>query len=52
MTVGYGDLNPMSDEEKIFTITVMVIACGVFAYILGSIQTIFQRDETLISEFR
>ena len=36
-TVGYGDLTPTNNVEKLFCICFVCIACGVFAYTLNSI---------------
>ena len=36
-TVGYGDISPQSSQEQIYSIFVMILACGVFAYTVGSI---------------
>ena len=35
ITVGYGDITPISEIEYIFSIFTMIIACGVFAYSLN-----------------
>jgi hypothetical protein len=32
ITVGYGDIVPVNTSEKLFTMAVMMLACGVFAY--------------------
>jgi len=44
-TVGYGDISPQSSPEKLYTIFSMIISCGVFAYIMGSIGTFVQRGD-------
>ena len=36
-TVGYGDIHPVNKYEKIYTIFVNFISCGVFAYCLNRI---------------
>jgi hypothetical protein len=36
-TVGFGDITPKSSPEKIYSMLIVVIACGTFAYILGNI---------------
>jgi hypothetical protein len=33
ITVGYGDISPISNIEKIVTIGLTVLSCGVFAYV-------------------
>ncbi len=50
-TVGYGDVAPYTMNEKIYAIFSMLIACGVFAYVVGSIETIARRSNTMASVF-
>lgn len=40
ITVGYGDILPTNNEEKILSVFTMLIACGVFGYSLNIIGTI------------
>ena len=51
-TVGYGDLTPITEPEMIFAMISMLVACGVFAYVVGSIETIVRQQNTIESEFR
>jgi hypothetical protein len=51
-TVGYGDISPVTFGEKIFGMLFMIMACGFFAYIIGSIGTIVNRSDMLSAEFR
>jgi len=51
-TVGYGDVAPYTMNEKIYAIFSMLIACGVFAYVVGSIETITRRSNTMASVFQ
>jgi hypothetical protein len=37
ITVGYGDIVPKTSGERIFTIFIMILASGVFAYTMNSI---------------
>ena len=39
-TVGYGDLTPVTEFEMLYAMLAMLISCGVFAYVVGSIETI------------
>ena len=50
-TVGYGDVYPVTATEKIFGTVAMIIACGVFAFIVGSISSIIDQHSTLADEF-
>ena len=40
VTVGYGDITPVNIYERYFAILTMLIACGIFAYSVSSINTI------------
>lgn len=51
-TVGYGDVVPYTMSEKIYSMFSMLIACGVFAYIVGSIETIARRSNTMAAIFK
>jgi len=37
ITLGYGDITPITSVEKIFVIFVTLISCGIFAYAINSI---------------
>ena len=39
-TVGYGDIYPITEFEMLYAMMSMLISCGVFAYVVGSIETI------------
>lgn len=51
-TVGYGDIYAVSEEEKLVAIFVMIVACGVFATMVGTMGAIFDKPEALISDFQ
>jgi hypothetical protein len=51
-TIGYGDIYPKTDTEKVYTMFSMIAACGTFAYIMGSIDAIMQKSQTIIAEFK
>ena len=50
-TVGYGDIVPMSVNEVFFAIFCQILACAVFAYIIGSLSTIIDNEAEKIAEF-
>jgi hypothetical protein len=41
ITVGFGDIYPVASDEKIYTIFVTIISCGVFGYAINTIGAIF-----------
>jgi hypothetical protein len=42
ITLGYGDIAPITIAEKIFLIFIALMACGVYAYTVGALGAIFQ----------
>lgn len=53
VTVGYGDVTPVTPHEKIVAITAMLGACCVFAYIMNSIGSIinsFNNRQTVLRQ--
>jgi hypothetical protein len=51
-TVGYGDFSPVSIAEIIFALFCMIMACGVFAFIIGSLSTIIDHKSALLLDFK
>ncbi|KAL4446460.1 hypothetical protein ABPG74_001201 [Tetrahymena malaccensis] len=43
VTVGYGDVTPSSSAEKIYSIVTILTGCGVFAYSISEIGSIFKK---------
>ncbi len=39
-TVGYGDVTPDTQEQKIFTMAVMILGVGFYGFVIGNIATI------------
>jgi voltage-gated potassium channel len=39
-TIGYGDITPQNNYQKIFTMIVMVIGAGLYGYIIGNITSL------------
>lgn len=37
ITVGYGDITPVTFVEKVFIMVMTLISCGVFAYIVNTV---------------
>jgi hyperpolarization activated cyclic nucleotide-gated potassium channel 1 len=45
-TVGYGDITPVSNSEKIFTIVMMAFGAWIYSYMIGAMSsTIKSRDQ-------
>jgi hypothetical protein len=51
-TIGFGDIVPITPDEKIFVMLVLVCACGVFAYMIGYIGSVLDKSNTIITEFK
>ncbi|KAL4480490.1 hypothetical protein ABPG72_022245 [Tetrahymena utriculariae] len=52
VTVGYGDITPISLQEKIFVIFMVAYSCGVFGYIVSSIGNIFTERAQIQAKFK
>ena len=37
VTVGYGDITPKTEREKLFIIVITIISCGLFGYSMNTI---------------
>ena len=44
ITVGYGDITPINNDEKIFGVFTMLLACGIFGY---TVKKKKQKKDTL-----
>lgn len=47
-SVGYGDMLPYTQSEKIYAIICMVFCCVIFAYTVGSIGNLMQNQDSAI----
>jgi hypothetical protein len=47
-SVGYGDIYPLTNEEKIFGVFALMCACGIFSYIVGVMSTLFDKNNLII----
>ena len=52
VTVGYGDIIPVTETEKILCIFTMLIANGVFGYSMSNIGTIFGQINKITLEYK
>lgn len=41
VTVGYGDIVPITTNEKIYVILFSIVSCGIFGYAVNTIGAIF-----------
>jgi hyperpolarization activated cyclic nucleotide-gated potassium channel 2 len=51
-TVGYGDIVPRSEIEKVYAMAAMILACGTFAYVVGSIGGIISKQSERETAYR
>lgn len=51
ITVGFGDIIPLSTFERLYATLIMLVACCLFAYLLGSIGTLVQKQTALEDEY-
>ena len=51
-TVGYGDITPFTINEKIYAMFTMILACGVFAYTVGSIGSLVSKQNAVENAYR
>lgn len=40
MTIGYGDINPISNNERLYVILMSIISGGIFGYCVNRISEI------------
>ncbi len=52
LTIGYGDITPTTNAEKIYIIVFAFIACGIFAYSINSVGIIVQEFSKKNKQFR
>ena len=50
-TVGYGDIDPFTTEERIFAIIWMIFGTGFFSYTLGKLSSILENVDKKWAEF-
>ena len=41
-TVGFGDLTPQNDNERLYCVVFIYVACGIFAYTINCVGVIVQ----------
>ena len=51
-TVGYGDIKPMTTNERIYAIFCMSLSCGLFAYLISNISSLLTRGSVLRENFQ
>ena len=51
-TVGYGDITAITINEKIYAMFAMIVACGVFAYTVGSIGSLVSKQNAMENAYR
>ena len=51
-TVGYGDISPQTTTERIYGIFMTIVSCGIFAYSVNTIGSIFSTLEQKEAEMK
>ncbi|KRX07633.1 Cyclic nucleotide-binding protein [Pseudocohnilembus persalinus] len=51
-TIGFGDIYPVTKYERIFIMVFTLLSCGIFAYSLNIITSVFQERAQQIQAFR
>lgn len=51
-SVGYGDIYPVTDLEKLFGIFAMMVACGVFSTIVGILSGLFDKNDQIVADLQ
>lgn len=49
-SVGYGDIYPLTDTEKLFGIFAMMVSCGIFSTIVGILSTLFDKNDQIVAD--
>lgn len=52
LTVGFGDIVPKTTAEKMYATLCMLLSCGVFAFMLGSIGTLVAKRSALDEKYK
>ena len=51
-TIGYGDIVPVTETEMVFIMCVLVVACALFAFIVGFIGSWVDKTDIIIQELK
>lgn len=51
-SVGYGDIYPVTNVEKVFGIFAMMISCAIFSFIVGAISSLFDKNDQIIADLQ
>ena len=52
ITIGYGDIVPVTQEEKLFAISVMVVGCGVFGFVMNKMNNLLVQLDSSATNYR
>ena len=51
VTVGYGDITPVTTNERMITMMNMIIATGLYAYIINEVSSMVRAYNNLASKY-
>ena len=46
-TVGYGDIKPMTNQERAFTIVAMMVGCAIYGYIIATMASVVTSQDQM-----
>ncbi len=50
-TIGYGDITPVTNEQTLYAVSVMIIGAGVYGYLVGNIASILSNRDLVKTQF-
>ncbi len=50
-TVGYGDIIPLTNEQRVYTIVVMILGVGMYGYVIGNVANLLSNIDRAKSHY-
>lgn len=50
ITIGYGDIHPVTIDEQIFGVFMMILSSGLFGYTMNMVTALFQNNDFVVNE--
>lgn len=52
MTIGYGDVTPVNNTERIYVIFMTLLSSGIFGYVVNTIGELYMQERQKIEQFQ